>query len=478
MTSHRKARLCQLLGTLILLVFALLYSMEEIGMSGNEASRFATIQAVAEQGTFAIEKTNFRTVDKLFIDGHLYSDKPPFMAWSIGMLVRPFCELKLVNFVDNYYLLVYLIDLIFAGGVNILIFWWMFNAFRRVRRGSLEAKFLLALGGSLGTWLFSYSVVINNHTPAALCVLGLFVALDKFRRSPGKLPAIAAGAMCGLLGALDIPGGVFFTLATVAALALSSPRRERFDYAAAGACTAGFCAIGLLCLNYYAYREVLPLYIVNRGSFTPSVPGTGILAYFTECLFTCRGVFSYQPFLLLAPPAVWMLRGKLHRFEWALAAASAVFALFYLSVTNEYGGAAYGFRYLIPVIPLWYVAAGRWVLESRRKWLSAVAALLILCGVATSWIGTYAPFCVSFEGPNTPPGHFSRIVRSSFGGNLLCFCYEKMPGSALTRGLIRYYGGVAAYLHLRASYFSLKRIDMLDKLNKDDVSFIEKTPSK
>ena len=289
MTLHRRGRIYQLLGVAILLVFALLYSLAEIGMSGNEASRFATIQAVAEQGTFAIEKTNFRTVDKLFIDGHLYSDKPPFMAWSIGMLVRPFCELKLVNFVDNYYLLVYLIDLIFAGGVNILIFWWMFNAFRRVRRGSIEAKFLLALGGSLGTWLFSYSVVINNHTPAALCVLGLFVALDKFRRRPGKLPAIAAGAMCGLVGALDIPGGVFFTVALIPALVLTAPKENRVDYTANGICTAGFCAIGLLCLNYYAYSEILPLYIINHGSFTPALPDWMVGFYICECLFTYRG---------------------------------------------------------------------------------------------------------------------------------------------------------------------------------------------
>ncbi len=247
MTFHRRGRMYQLLGAAILLVFALLHSLEEIGMSGNEASRFATIQAFAEQGTFAIENTNFRTVDKLFINGHLYSDKPPFLAWSIGMVLRPFCELKVVNFVDHYHLLVYLVDLVFAGGVNILLFWLLFNAFRRVRKGSYHAKFLLSLGCVLGTWLFSYSVVINNHTPAALCVLGLYIALDKFRRAPNNLTAILAGLMCGLLGALDIPGGVLFTLALIPALLLTAPKRDRFDYTANGLCAAGFCAIGLFC---------------------------------------------------------------------------------------------------------------------------------------------------------------------------------------------------------------------------------------
>ena len=478
MTIHGKAALYKWAGIGILALFALFNSLEEIGMSGNEASRFATIQAFAEQGTFAIENTNFRTVDKLFIDGHLYSDKPPFLAWSIGMVMRPFCEFKLVNFVDNYHLLVYLIDLVFSGGVNILIFWLIFNAFRRVRKGSIRVKFLLALGCVLGTWLFSYSVVINNHTPAALCVLGLFISLDKFRRAPNNLTAILAGLMCGLLGALDIPGGVFFSLALIPALALTAPKGDRFDYTANGICAAGFCAIGLLCLNYYAYSEILPLYIINHGSFTPSVPDWKVGFYICECLFTYRGIFSYQPFLLLALPALWQLRAKLHDFEWVLVIASVVFTAFYVLLTNEYGGAAYGFRYLIPMIPLWYFFAGRWVLESRRKYLNIVAALLILCGVGAAWAGAYSPFCLAFEGPRTPPGHFSRSVRSTFGGNLLCWSYEKYPGSKLTRGLIRHYGRGAAFLHLYYSYFSMKRIDMLEKLDRDLVPSVEKAREK
>ena len=478
MTLHRRGRIYQLLGVAILLLFALFQSMEEIGMSGNEASRFATIQAFAEQNTFAIENTNFRTVDKLFIDGHLYSDKPPFLAWSIGMVVRPFCEFKLVNFVDNYHLLVYLVDLVFAGGINILIFWLLFNAFRRVRKGSIRAKFLLSLGCVLGTWLFSYSVVINNHTPAALCVLGLFVSLDKFRRAPNNLTAILAGLMCGLLGALDIPGGVFFSLALIPALFLTAPVGERFSYTANGACAVGFCAIGLFCLNYYAYSEILPLYIINHGSFTPAVPDWRSIFYVSECLFTYRGLFSYQPFLLLALPACRQLRTKLYKFEWALAIASVVFIAFYVLVTNEFGGAAYGFRYLIPIIPLWYFLAGRWVLEARSKSLNAVAALLILWGVAGAWAGAYSPFCLAYEGPRTPPRHFSRSVRSTFGGNLLCWSYEKLPDSALTRGLIRHYGRSAAFLHLYHSYFSMKRIDMLKKLDAEIAPAVEKRPVK
>ncbi len=477
MTHHAKVRTFRILGVAVLSLFALLNSLDEIGMSGNEASRFATIQAVAEQGTFAIEGTNFRTVDKLLFDGHLYSDKPPFQSWIIGMLCRPLLRLCGLDFVNDYHLLVYLIDLLAGGGVNVLLFWWLFNAFRRLRRGSLEAKFLLALGCCAGTWLLSYSVVLNNHTPAALCLLGVFVALWKFARRPDWRAASLAGAGCGLLGALDIPGGVFFSLAMVPAVWQCAPEGRRMKFAAAAAGIVAAAAAGLLLLNWTAYSRILPLYISDHGSFSPGVDGKSAWAYAAECLFTYRGIFSYQPFLLLAPCGVWLARKKLAPFEWWLLGGSLVFAGFYIGLTNEFGGAAYGFRYLIPLIPLWFFYAGRFVLSvRRRRWLGALAAAMIIWGVVTALAGAYFPFCLANEGGRTPPGHFSWRIRSTFAGNLLCWSYEKFPKSPLTRELIRHYGADAALRHLHYSFFSMKRLDLLARLNRDAAVAVEKAP--
>lgn len=479
MGIHGKAALYRWAGTALLALFAVFNSLEEIGMSGNEASRFATVQAVAEQHTFAIERTNFRTVDKLFFDGHLYSDKPPFLAWCVGMALRPVLALSGWNFVDNYHLLVYLVDLVVVGGVNILLFRWLFNQFRRVGRGTVEAKFLLALGSVLGSWLLSYSVVLNNHTPAALCVLGIFVALWKYTRRPGYAPAVLAALGCGALCGLDIPGGAIFSLALVPALMAAAPPEKRREHVPAALCAVSASALGLFVLNYAAYRRVLPLYIVNGGSFSPGFGGKSPWGYAAECLFTCRGLFSYQPFLLLALPGVWLLRGKLRAAEWIMLAASVLFAVFYIAVTNEFGGAAYGFRYLIPAIPLWSFYAGRAVLGARRKRAAGAAAgVLLLWGVVTGVTGAYFPFCLAFEGNRTPPGHFSRVVRSTFGGNLLCRSFEHDPGSALTRALVRYYGAEAAYPHLHHSFFSMKRTDLLARLNDIRGRHVEKAAGK
>ena len=109
---RKRVKIYRWLGAAIFALFALTNAQSEIGMSGNEASRFATIQAVAEQHTFAIERTNFRTVDKLFFDGHLYSDKPPFLAWAVGVALRPVLAVTGWNFYTHYHLLVYLVDLL------------------------------------------------------------------------------------------------------------------------------------------------------------------------------------------------------------------------------------------------------------------------------------------------------------------------------------------------------------------------------
>ena len=85
----RKARRLQYAGVIVLLLFAVLYTKEEITLAGNESSRFGVIQALGEQGVFHIERTNFAsTVDRVEWNGHVYSDKPLPLS-SAAAVKRP-----------------------------------------------------------------------------------------------------------------------------------------------------------------------------------------------------------------------------------------------------------------------------------------------------------------------------------------------------------------------------------------------------
>ena len=456
-------------GVLFLLVFALLYSHVEVGMSGIESGRFATIQAVAEQGVFHIEKCNFRTVDKAIRNNHVYHDKLPLQPFVIGLLYKPFHRYAGINFVDNYHLSIYLINVVTGFLVNAFIFLWLFDLLRGIRKGSVKLKFLLALGCVAGSWIISYSTMLNNHTPAALAVLGVFIALMRYTKVPTPKAALLAGFAAGIAGLLELPCGLFFGLAAVTGIFFAAPKELRVKHAALTAGAGGLCLLGGALLNLYAHGSLLPLYMSSqgyKGTFGFSCHSS-LAYYWYHALLGDRGLFLYTPFLFLG---LWGCVRYWKNFsvpQKIMLSATAGYMLFYLLGTNEFGGQSYGLRYFIAIIPLlWYLGA-RLVLEiGKRKFMIPVTALLILWGVVTGLAGAYFPFSVGNEGERSPQGHFTRNF-SSFGGNLLCWSYENFPESQLTARLISRYGEPDCVLYMYWSFFHRKKMDMLARMKED-----------
>ena len=189
--------------------------------------------------------------------------------------------------------------------------------------------------------------------------------------------------------------------------------------------------------------------------------------YLFEALFGSRGFFIYQPFMIFSIFSLWHLRRKLSPAVLGAAAVSLISIVFYLYMTNEYGGAAYGFRYLIPLIPvLWYLA-GIWLLEKKSKCLWGAAILFMLLGIIAALPGAYAPFCLAFEGHRSPEQHVTRKIRSSFMGNLLSWSYENDPDSFLTRKLRAHYGKETSRRYLFSSYLMLKKIEPMARISQE-----------
>ena len=467
MLNKKRATLLKYAGIGILFLFSLLYSLTEVSISGNESTRFAVIEAVGEQGVFHINNTQFRTVDRIIREGKVYSDKPLPLGWSAGMLHRCIHTLTGLNFKDNYHLLIYLYNIICGGLVNILIFVWLFDHLRRYRKGSVQKKFLIALSAGLGSWLLSYSVTINNHTPAALALLGWFIVLEKFSRKPTHSGAFIAGLASGAATCFDMPIGFFACLINLFVLYFAGKRDWRSVFA--GCCGSGIAGLFFTGLNFYAYGTVLPLYIAHGGG-TYS-PGTGLknhFGYLVETLIGYRGFFIYQPLLIFAFPGLWKMCKKRIPSACGAFAVTLCGIIFYCYMTNEYGGAAYGFRYLIPLIPLLWYFAGTYLLEKKSKILWSFAVILILCGAAASAVGAYAPFGLAFEGFRSPPGHVTRTIRSSFTGNLLSWSYENDPDSFLTRTLRNHYGKELTKKYLFSSYLMQKKVTLMGKISQEE----------
>ncbi len=465
----RKIRICKLGGSLFLLGFALLYSHVEVGMSGIESGRFATLQAVAEQGVFYIEKTNFRTVDKSIRNNHVYSDKLPLLSLCLAGVYAPMHKVFKINFVDNYHLSIYLMNLFLGAVVNILLFLWLFDLLRTVKKGSWQLKALLALGCVCGSWIISYSTMINNHTPAALGVLGCFIALMRYSKVPTLRAALVAGFSAGITGLLEIPCGLFFGLAALSGVFFTAPQEKRLQHTAAVAGAGALCVGAGMIINLTAYDTVLPLYLGSqgvKGTYSPSM-NSNILYYWYHALLGDRGIFIYTPFLLCG---LWYCVSRFKNLalpERAAAAGIGAFMLFYLLCTDEFGGQSYGLRYFIPVIPLlWFWGCRLYLEVSAFKWKGALLALFITWGVITGLAGAYFPFNIGNEGVRSPEGHFTRNI-SSFGGNLLCWSYENFPGSSLTQALIDRYGISDSLQYMYWSYFHQKKLEQLRQMQQD-----------
>ena len=466
MLTRKETHILKYLGAAAVALLALVFTQTDVSLSGNEASRFAVVQAWGEQRVFHINSTEFRTVDRIVRDGKVYSDKPLPLSWALGSVHASVHACTGLNFHDNYHLLIYLYNLLAGGLVNVLIFLWLFDHLRRRREGTQEKKFVIALGAVLGSWLLSYSVTVNNHTPAALAFLGWFIVLDKFGRAPGRRLAAVAGLTAGIVTALDIPTGFFCCLATPLVLYFSGGKNWRLAGTGLAVCAAA--GIGIAGLNMYAYDTILPLYVANGGgTFTPGTGRKDHLFYAFEALLGGRGLLSYQPFLLFLLPGLGFFRKKLSCAAWGALACVLACIVFYVVMTNEFGGAAYGFRYFIPVLPVLWYFAGAGFLGTRARWKQGLAGFLLLWGVAASLTGAYAPFCLSFEGYRSPEHHVTRAIRSSFAGNLLTWSYETAPDSALTRTLRRHYGQEVSRRYLMSSFLMLKKVDALGRIARE-----------
>ena len=285
---------------LVLLLFGLLQAKTDVTLAGNESTRFATIRAIAEQNTFAIDGKVFRSVDRVVRDGKVYSDKPPLLPLLLGAACKIPVTLLGWSFEEQYGLLIYLVNFLFFTGINLAIFFLFYRRLRRMK-GTFYVRWLLAFSLCAGSWLLSYSVTINNHTPAALLLLLWFLLLEEACRTRGHGAALGAGLAAGLAFTIEVPVGAIIGLAGLPAVFRTAVEGRDWRFPAAyclgGAVTAALFPV----VNYLAFGTVMPLYLAGTGTYQPGAAFHFQGVYWWETLFGRRGLFSYQPLVLYHP---------------------------------------------------------------------------------------------------------------------------------------------------------------------------------
>ena len=368
-------------------------------------SRMATVQTLVEQGTFAIDHTLFNnTGDKIFVNGHFYSDKTPILsvaaagAYAIlhdvfGLVLDPaFClpdddpmACRAFGGGEPRPTALYWLTVLYMGVPSALLIYLFWREMIARHTGGVMAAGLAVLLG-IASPIAPYSTVFSGHIPAALC---LFVGFVLLTRPATRARLFWAGAWIGLAANIDL----LLTLLVVAfGMWVLAERRSFLAVFVAGAVIPYAVTSAI---NYVAVGSIVPMYLDPKaydfpGAVLHKTPGgtDGFyslefgLRYAVDMFVGRRGVFAFTPLLLYALAGMWIAardRRSMRGLAIAALAGSLAFTAYLIARTDNFGGLAWSTRWFVPLAPmLWFYMP--FALERRhgRAWWAVFAAAAIL----------------------------------------------------------------------------------------------------
>jgi hypothetical protein len=257
-------------------------------LSANDRSRWLTVRALVEQGTYAIDRyvadpktnPNWDTIDMVMhpdVAGtpHLYSSKPPLLAtlyagpyWLIYKVSGALRETPITLGTHPYE-----IDRAMLLLVNVLplvvYFWVLAKILERYGRTDWGRIFVMA-AAAFATFITTFAVVLNNHLPGAVsAVIVLYAVLriwyDGERRWRYFL---LAGFFAAFTVACELPALSFFALVLVALL-WKAPRQAVFAFAPA----ALVVIAPYFATNWLAHHSFIPPYGHRQHNESAAVMG-------------------------------------------------------------------------------------------------------------------------------------------------------------------------------------------------------------
>jgi hypothetical protein len=360
-------------------------------LSANDRSRWATVRSLVEYGTYAIDdvvgQPGWDTIDMVKHVGrdgreHLYSSKPPLMATLMAGPYWVIYRTTGASLGDYPYEVGRFLLILFNVLPMVLYFVVLAALVERVGTSDWGRIFTMA-AATLATFLTTFVVSINNHTPAAVCaaiVLWAFVHIwyDGERR---ERYFAAAGAFSALAVTCELPALSLWAVVTVALL-----WKAPWPTLAAFAPVVALVAAAAIGTNYLAHGSLRPPYMhrsatdpadnwydytyerngVLRDSYWRNPVGIdrgepSIARYALHATVGHHGVFSLTPIWLLSIWGIWRLwrHERMGALAGMIALLSLVCLAFYIfrpEGDRNYGGMTSGFRWMFWFAPLWLVA--------------------------------------------------------------------------------------------------------------------------
>lgn len=431
--------------------------------SANDRSRWCTVRALVEQGTYRIDDVRrlpgWDTIDLVRHEGHFYSTKPPLLSTLVAGLY--WCVRQTIGWdlgphlAGTTRLILVIVNLVpWAIALSVLT--------RLVLRSTTSAftQVFVVATACFGTLLLPFLASLNNHTPAAVCVVFALAPaasiLGQGRREWWRFAAV--GFWSGLAFANELPAAALIAALGTALLFIAPQKTLLYGLPALLLPVAAFLALNRAVtgdwLSFYAsyntekYRfvfEGVPSYWSDPRGVDQALDSPAV--YLLHCTIGHHGVFSLTPVWLLAAAgwvvALWRTasRALRERHSTAQAAPSRESSLsgqqetisrsemttipfllhaiglaltlivfgYFLTKTEHYnyGGVSVALRWLLWLTPFWLLALIP-LLDAcgERWWLRGFAGVCLAVSVYSAW--------QPFDGPWKQPWIFALMEEAGW----------------------------------------------------------------
>lgn len=421
MEGRREVTLTVLVGVLAGLL-ALVSARDQAG-AWNDASRLATVEALVDHRTWAIDDSIFAgTKDKLFIDGRYYSDKSPVPALYLGGVYQVYRWLGGAAAADDSARFVWLMTLASAGLAYLIAVMAIFLLGRLLGLPPGDRLFLTA-SFALATVAPVYAQYVNNHILFLGAAGPLVVVLTMLAGEPGPANRkrfgilLIAGTLTGIGYTIDLGVGpvlvactlglvlhqcrhwqsaTLFLLAALPWLAL----HHAFNYAIGGTWKPANANPEFFLWPGCPFR---PDNMTGGWNHTP----LHFVTYALQMLVGNRGFLGHNPALFLAAAVPFLLFRQSVREKpvlvWAMA-WSVLTWMMYAATSNNYSGQCCTIRWFVPLLAPGYLLLAVLLRERPRFrgdliylsiWGAFLAGMMCLEG---PWMKRMVPYYWGWQG--------------------------------------------------------------------------------
>ena len=380
----------------------LFFSTSSTHLGDTANSRLATVYSLVHHGTWRIDQPpnpfEPNTVDKCLIEGGLYSTKPPMLPLLMTdeyWVLHHLFGMDLNNKTDAKRIV--RIMTLSTEGVAFLSTLFFFYLLARWFIANPWGRFAALFSLAFGTQLLGFAIHIDNHLPAAGALmpalyLACGVATGRLRPVPWRFALF--GLLGGLVFTLDMPVTAFVAAAGLWLLVRFPAKAILWGGLGMALPLAIHFGIMLAVTGSPLPVQTRPELYLYEASYWRNPGGLDALnepklTYFFHMNFGRFGSFLLFPVLCtgLAGGFQAIFRGTqpLRGLILGALAAFIVMTIYYVFNTNNYGGAAYGFRWHIAAMPVLILMGAPVWNGLKRPWHWVLLAILLLVSCYSCW---------------------------------------------------------------------------------------------